>query len=111
MLTIFSTMPSSASVAKTRLASRKRPVPGVEIGLLRADMEGDAIGVEPEHLRAWRSTSTAIAGTQPNLRDSGHSAPSPSVSTRQNTRAPGAARAIFSTSSTQSTANSRMPSA
>ncbi len=48
---------------------------------------------------AWRSTSTAIAGTQPNLRDSGHSAPSPSVSTRQNTRAPGAARAIFSTSS------------
>ena len=60
---------------------------------------------------AWRSTSTAIAGTQPNLRDSGHSAPSPSVSTRQNTRAPGAARAIFSTSSTQSTANRRMPSA
>ena len=59
---------------------------------------------------AWRSTSTAIAGTQPNLRDSGHSAPSPSVSTRQNTRAPGAARAIFSTSSTQSTANRRMPS-
>ena len=59
---------------------------------------------------AWRSTSTAIAGTQPNLRDSGHSAPSPSVSTRQNTRAPGATRAIFSTSSTQSTANRRMPS-
>ena len=59
---------------------------------------------------AWRSTSTAIAGTQPNLRDSGHSAPSPSVSTRQKTRAPGAARAIFSTSSTQSTANRRMPS-
>ena len=55
---------------------------------------------------ALRSTSTAIAGTQPNLRDSGHSAPSPSVSTRQNTRAPGATRRRSSpTSSTQSTAN------
>jgi hypothetical protein len=30
---------------------------------------------------------------------------------RQNTRAPGAARATFSTSAAQSTANSRMPSA
>ena len=45
--------------------------------------------------------------TQPNLRLSGHSAPSPSVRMRQNTRAPGAARATFSTSSTQSTAKRR----
>ena len=41
----------------------------------------------------------ASSGSQPNLRDSGHSAPSPSQRMRQNTCAPGAARAIFSTSS------------
>jgi hypothetical protein len=57
------------------------------------------------------STRIAIAEAQPNLRLSGHSAPAPSVSRRQKTRVPGAWRAIFSTSSTLSTANRRMPSA
>ncbi len=59
---------------------------------------------------ARASTSTASPMTQPNLRHSGHSAPAPSVRMRQKTRAPGAARAIFSTSSTQSTAKSVTPS-
>ena len=45
-----------------------------------------------------------MAGSQPNLRESGHSAPTQSERMRQNTRAPGAARAIFSTSAAQSTA-------
>jgi hypothetical protein len=40
-------------------------------------------------MRACASTSDGhFAGTQPNLRDSGHSAPAPSQSTRQNMRAP-----------------------
>ena len=43
-------------------------------------------------------------GSQPNLRDSGHSEPEPSQWMRQMTRAPGAARATFSTSASQSTA-------
>ena len=43
-------------------------------------------------------------GSQPNLRDSGQSAPDPSQWMRQMTRAPGAARAIFSVSASQSTA-------
>ena len=34
---------------------------------------------------ACSSTSTAISGTQPNLRDNGHSAPAPSHRMRQNT--------------------------
>ena len=51
-----------------------------------------------------------MAGSQPNLRDSGHSAPAPSVRMRQNTCAPGAARATFSTSSSESTAKSLTPS-
>ena len=55
-------------------------------------------------LRACSSTSTAMAGSQPNLRDSGHSAPTQSDRMRQNTREPGAARATFSTSALQSTA-------
>ena len=38
---------------------------------------------------ACSSTSTAIEGSQPNLRDSGHSAPAPSHRMRQNTFAPG----------------------
>ena len=45
-----------------------------------------------------------MAGSQPNLRDSGHSAPTQSDRMRQNTREPGAARATFSTSALQSTA-------
>ena len=43
-------MPSSASVAKTRLASPSARSQAVELGLLRADMERDAIGVEAELL-------------------------------------------------------------
>ena len=50
MLTIFSTMPSSASVREDALGVGERAIPGVEVGLLRADMEGDAIGVEAERL-------------------------------------------------------------
>ena len=37
-----------------------------------------------------------MARSQPNLRESGHSAPSPSVSRRQNTVAPGAALSLQS---------------
>jgi hypothetical protein len=37
-----------------------------------------------------------MAGSQPNLRDSGHSAPAQLNRKRQNTLAPGAARATFS---------------
>ena len=55
-------------------------------------------------LWACSSTSAAMAGSQPNLRDSGHSAPTQSDRMRQNTREPGAARATFSTSALQSTA-------
>jgi hypothetical protein len=44
------------------------------------------------------------------LRDSGHSEPEPSQWMRQITRQPGAARATFSTSASQSTANSVTPS-
>ena len=46
---------------------------------------------------------------QPNLRDSGQSAPAQSTSTRQNTAAPGAASASLSSSASLSKANSRMP--
>ena len=52
-----------------------------------------------------------MAGSQPNLRDSGHSAPTQSDRMRQNTRLPGAARATFSASALQSMAKSRTPSA
>ena len=52
-----------------------------------------------------------MAGSQPNLRDSGHSAPTQSDRMRQNTCEPGAARATFSTSALQSTAKRRTPSA
>ena len=58
-----------------------------------------------------------MSGAQPNLRDSGHSAPAQSHRMRQNALtsrlsmpAASAARAIFSTSASQSTANSRTPS-
>ena len=50
-----------------------------------------------------------MAGAQPNLRDKGQSAPSPVVRMRQNTRLPGAARAIFASSTSLSKANSRTP--
>ena len=60
---------------------------------------------------ASRSSSRAIAGSQPNLRDSGHSAPSPEVRMRQKTRLPGAAIAIFSSSARLSKANRRTPRA
>ena len=100
-----------AARGRSPAAGASALVPGVGSRLLRADVERHAIGVEARAGGHARSTSTAIAGAQPNLRDSGHSAPAPSVRMRQNTRAPGAARAIFSTSSTQSTANSRTPSA
>ena len=66
-------------------------------------MEGHAVRLQPG-LRACSSTSTAIDGSQPNLRDSGHSAPTQSERMRQNTLEPGAARATFSTSALQSTA-------
>ena len=49
--------------------------------------------------------------SQPNLRESGHSAPTQSERMRQNTRLPGAERTILSTSGLQSTAKRRMPSA
>ena len=51
-------------------------------------------GSRPRRL-ARSSTSTAISGSQPNLRDSGHSAPAQAQSMRQNTFAPGAARVIL----------------
>lgn len=60
--------------------------------------------------RAFSSSSRAIVRSQPNLRDSGHSAPSPEVRMRQKTRAPGAARSIFSNSGSLSKANRRTPS-
>ncbi len=66
-------------------------------------MERDPVGLEPEPSACSR-TSTAMAGSQPNLRDSGQSAPTQSDRMRQNTLDPGAARATFSTSALQSTA-------
>ena len=72
-------------------------------------MERDAVGIEAAALARLRSSSTAISGAQPNLRDSGHSAPSQSTRMRQKTRAPGAARPSFSSSAALSKANSRTP--
>ncbi len=60
-------------------------------------MEGDAVGIEAEIAGAAQQL-TAISGAQPNLRDSGHSAPSQETRMRQKTRAPGAARASLSSS-------------
>ena len=51
------------------------------------------------------------SGAQPNLRDSGHSAPAPFDRMRQNTFEPGATRAIFSTSAFAIDRVERMPSA
>ena len=42
--------------------------------------------------------------SQPNLRDSGHSAPSQVIRMRQNTREPGADAASFSSSASESKA-------
>ncbi len=73
-------------------------------------MERHAIGLEADAMARARARSTAISGAQPNFRDSGHSAPAPSHRMRQNTPslAPGRpARAIFSTSASQSTAKRR----
>ena len=87
--------------------------------LTKADLSDDVDGAvaEVESIDpATRSVTTTdgerisgdalvlAAGSQPNLRDSGHSAPTQSERMRQNTRLPGAARAIFSTSAWQSTA-------
>ncbi len=69
-----------------------------------------ALGTAVPDEQLWRDLKLLKDGGGRFLRP-GHSAPSPSVSTRQNTRAAGAARATFSTSSTLSTANRRMPSA
>ena len=74
-------------------------------------MERHAMGDEAERDGRVRARRVAISGAQPNLRDSGHSAPAPSHRMRQNTLEPGAARAIFSTSASQSTAKRRTPSA
>ena len=60
------------------------------IALLRADMEREAIARPGPAEWARSSTLAAISGAQPNLRDSGHSAPAPSLRMRQNTREPGA---------------------
>ena len=79
-----------------------KPISYSDAGLLRADMEGNAIGVEAERLGAHSTSSIAISGSQPNLRDKGHSVPFSSVRMRTRMRVPGAARATFSTSSTQS---------
>ena len=110
MLTSVSWMPRSASSPKTCAASRSAPSQAPVSHCCEPTWNDTPVGTRPSE-RACVRTSTAISGTQPNLRDSGHSAPSPDVRTRQNTRAPGAARATFSTSSTQSTANRVTPSA
>ena len=50
-----------------------------------------------------------MATSQPNLRDCGQSAPVSAMMIRQNTAAPGAAAASFSSSAALSKANSRIP--
>ncbi len=59
---------------------------------------------------ASRSTSTDSDVEQPYLRDSGQSDPSPLVTRRHRTSAPGAASATFATSPSESTTNSDTPS-
>ena len=110
-LTMDRLMPRSAQSRKIAAADFERLVPGLRVALLRADVERHAIGVEPEplgvlehvdrHLAA-RSRTCATAATRRRRSRTGM---------RQNTLAPGAARAIFSTSALASTANSRTPSA
>ena len=63
----------------------ERPVPGMLVALLRADMERHAIRLEAELDGRAPARPTAMAGSQPNLRDSGHSAPTQSDRMRQNT--------------------------
>ena len=59
---------------------------------------------------AYRRISTASPVAQPYLRESGQSDPSPEVTSRQRTPAPGAASATLSTSAAESTTNSSTPS-
>ena len=63
----------------------------------------DCVGAEWPLSRKF-GCEPAMAGSQPNLRDSGQSAPTQSERMRQKTRLAGAARATFSTSALQSTA-------
>ena len=69
-----------------------------------------ATGVSMDRISfALRKSSFAISGAQPNFLLSGHSAPTQSTRTRQNTREPGATRASFCSSASLSNANRRTP--
>ena len=56
------------------------------VALLRADVERHAVRLQPDAERVLKHVH-AMPGSQPNLRDSGHSAPTQSDRMRQNTRA------------------------
>ena len=72
-------------------------------------MEGHTGRVETE--RGGRAQDVdGLVGEQPYLRDSDQSEPSPDVTIRHSTAAPGAAAATFWVSSSESTTNSRTPS-
>jgi len=65
--------PALAAFAEHGRRRGERPVPGVRVALLGADMERDAIGFEAQAMGVLQHVA-AMAGSQPNLRDSGHSA-------------------------------------
>ena len=64
-------MPRSPHSRNTRGRRRQRPVPGVLVGLLRADMERDAVGLEPElmgvlqHVRGHGGLAAELARQRP----------------------------------------------
>ena len=103
-------MPRSAEIAEDRGRRLQRAIPHARDCAAASRRERTGRRRSSPSRCACSSTRGAISGAQPNLRDSGHSAPAPSQSMRQNTLEPGAARAIFSTSASQSTANRRTPS-
>ena len=85
-----------------RECGRARPLwqsrhPIAQVRLLRADMEGNTMGLKATVL-SGASRSSAISTWQPNFFESSQSAPAPFVTRRQKTQLPGAAWPSFSIS-------------
>ena len=108
-LTIDSVMPRSAQLAEDGRRRGERPVPGLDVALLRADVERDAVGHQAALVRVLqdvdghrpaRSRTCARAAIRRRRRRSGCG----------RSRGAGRGARTFSTSASQSTANRRTPS-
>ena len=113
-LTIERWMPRSAHSRKTAEAEASATSHGFRVALLRADVERHPVGLEPEPVGVLEHVDRHLghAAELPRQRPFGAGAVAQDAAEHLDVLGPAraAARAIFSTSASQSTANRRTPS-